>query len=374
MDAKESITLYKKARAHLILNEPFYGQLSSKLEPIIDPNTPTLWTNGINVGFNPKFIESIPFDQLKAEICHEVEHVARGHCWRREARNPKKWNIAADHEINPNLKANGFMLGKDWLLDMQYAGMPAEQIYSMLPDQPQGNQGQGQGPDPSQPDLSEVRDAPPGEAQTLKTDWQVSVIQAANIAKAYGKLPAGMAELVEKLRKAKVDWKSALRKFVQQTSKADYTWTQPNRRYVSQGLYLPSLKSDSLGPIIFYIDTSGSRYSQPARDRAVSEVTEMIYETRPEFTLVICGDSKVQGKPQRFGPDDDIKIELKGGGGTNFEPIFDYVASEGIEPACFIGITDLDGSFPSVAPAYPVLWLAIGDSPAPFGEVLRIED
>src|SRR5208282_5738727 len=41
-------------------------------------------------------------------------------------------------------------------------------------------------------------------------------------------------------------------------AKSDYAWTPPNRRHIARGLYLPSLRSETLGPVVVGVDTSGS--------------------------------------------------------------------------------------------------------------------
>lgn len=46
------------------------------------------------------------------------------------------------------------------------------------------------------------------------------------------------------------------------------------------------------------------------------------------------------------------------------------VTEGGIRPQSLVFLTDLYGSFPPVAPAYPVLWASTGSKKAPFGEVI----
>jgi len=47
-------------------------------------------------------------------------------------------------------------------------------------------------------------------------------------------------------------------------------------------------------------------------------------------------------------------------------------------PVCVVYLTDLDGSFPSVEPEYPVLWCVpegsrSGSRPPPFGEIVAVK-
>jgi len=70
-------------------------------------------------------------------------------------------------------------------------------------------------------------------------------------------------------------------------------------------------------------------------------------------------------------------LNVKGRGGTRFEPVFDYVRDNGIEPECLLYFTDL---FPCDTPDpdwadYPVLWVAPegarGSDPS-FGTVVEL--
>jgi predicted metal-dependent peptidase len=57
-------------------------------------------------------------------------------------------------------------------------------------------------------------------------------------------------------------------------------------------------------------------------------------------------------------------------GGTEFAPCFEWLDDRGIQPQALVFLTDLYGSFPPCAPAYPVLWASTGSRKAPFGEVI----
>jgi predicted metal-dependent peptidase len=73
-----------------------------------------------------------------------------------------------------------------------------------------------------------------------------------------------------------------------------------------------------------------------------------------------------------FAADDPISFDPPGGGGTDFRPVFEWVRKQGIEPACLIFFTDLDGPMPSVEPGYPVLWCCVNKQQAPWGETINL--
>jgi len=71
-----------------------------------------------------------------------------------------------------------------------------------------------------------------------------------------------------------------------------------------------------------------------------------------------------------------LQIEPKGGGGTDFRPVFEWVENQGVNPCCLIYLTDLEcNRFPAHAPAYSVLWIQTGNSGyrVPFGEIVQMK-
>ncbi|MEW5891083.1 MAG: DUF2201 family putative metallopeptidase [Pseudomonadota bacterium] len=382
----------RQARTNMILGQPFFGALVMRLKAVPDPSCKTLWTDGISMGFNPDYVAALPMPELEAGVAHEVLHVANGHTWRRGHRDPKRWNESADLAINPLLREAGFQIGKDWLCDDQYKGLSVEAIYERLPRGHEGGDGEGSGAggsggssasepsgtnsQPGQGDSSsgpgEVRDLPdPDRAAEVEADWKVAVKQAAQAAKMRGDLPGGLQWLVEDTTRNKTDWRSILHRFVQTAARNDYDWRKPNPRYMHMGLYLPALRSEEMGPIVVGVDTSGS--TGEWMSTFFGELSSVVQDVRPERVHVIYVDARVQ-KVDEFGPDDELVLAPKGGGGTRFEPFFEYIEKNDIAPACAIYLTDLYGTFPEQAPGYPVLWAVPNEAKAPFGEVVRIED
>ncbi|HEY6018861.1 MAG TPA: VWA-like domain-containing protein, partial [Candidatus Paceibacterota bacterium] len=324
---------------------------------------------GVDFRFNPEFVLSLTFPELTAVWAHEVAHIMAGHPWRKGNRDHQRCNVAGDYAINPMLVDAGFTLPKGALIDSAFYGKSMEEIYSMLPasDQQQGgNDANGEG----DCGPGEFTAAPNEQQKQLEADWKNATIQAAQIAKAQGKLPAALKGLIAELVETKIDWRAALRKFIQQRAKCDYSWTIPNRRFIQSGLYLPALRSESLPPIIVAIDTSGSTRS--VLKTFASELTAILDETRPEEMQVIYCDAQVQYQ-ETYLPGENVKLRSDGGGGTSFVPVFEHVPSEGIEPACLIYLTDLEGTFPEHEPSYPVLWASTEKHVAPWGETIYID-
>ena len=383
--------MIEKARAGLVLDEPFFAALALKLNLIKDPTCPTGWTDGKSLGYNPKWIEGLTLPQVKGFVAHEVEHVALCHHTRRSERDGKKWNQAGDHVINIMLDDNKFDLPPNGLMDRQYKDMSTDEVFGKLPERKGRGKGEG-GKDDSGEGTSdpggcgEVRDAPgkngqaatPSEMAQAEQETKIAVTQAAQAAKVQGKLPAGIERIVKDLLAAKVDWREILRRFVMSHAKNDYSWTPPNRRYVHQGLYLPSLRSDELGPVVILDDTSGSM-DQEAHQRCASEISGVL-EAYDTSVYVVYVDTRVAGYEVFKREDLPLVINSKGGGGTDFRPGFEWIREQGIDPSCVIYMTDLEcSSYPS-EPGYPVLWAHISggygrerEYKVPFGEVVKVD-
>lgn len=364
------------ARTGLLLDQPFFGVLALQLDVYISRARQTAWTDGKSIGWNPDFVNSLSHDEVIAVFAHEVMHCAAGHCWRRDARQPKKWNIAADYAINQLLRDAKFKLPATALLDPQYDGKWAEWIYDRLPDgceDGSGASGSGTGKDdPS--GMGEVLDAPDGDSSApTEADWQQITQQSLQQAKARGQLPSTLERLINAQVKPVVDWRSALRRFIQDFAKADYAWQQPSRRYMAAGLYLPSLRSHEMGRIAVAVDTSGS-IDDVLLAQFNAELQSIADECKPSVVDVLYCDAHVHRR-ESFQRDEPIILTPCGGGGTDFRPVFDAIDQSDEQPIALVYLTDTYGTFPSSAPEYPVIWAVCGSTQSPtvppFGELIE---
>ena len=378
-------------------------------------------TDGRRLVYNPAFVDKLTPAELEGVLAHEVMHCALAHHCRRGERDAQLWNQAADYAVNPILIGNGITLPKDALIDPAFADLGAEEIYARLmkqgqdsaqaeipPQSPNTGAGDGvnapdqtpqvapletQSPQPQpqqQPELRGLSDRPlpggfgevldavgeddlrasPAEMSRQMHEWVINAGQALCSAKACGHEPNGIERPLGQARQSEHDWRAILRDFIAATNPSDYRWAPPNRRFVSSGLYLPSVGRSGVGEIVVVVDTSGS-IGTIELEQFAGEINSIINEAQPESTRVIYCDAAVQAV-EEFGPSDPIELSPKGGGGTDFVPPFKWVEENGVRPKCLIYLTDLCcHSFPG-PPDYPVLWVTDSHKTAPFGETLRI--
>jgi len=374
-------------------------------------------TDGRHIVYSAAFANSLRPTELEAVLAHEVLHCALGHHCRRGQRDPRLWNEAADLAINPLLVANGFSLPAGALIDPAFEDMSAEEIYSRLVErnhdsssspaaqspQPQdtcgGADSPQQGSTSAQPSESgschqnaeNGKTAPPrpggfgevldatgedgasaseAEKGRQEHEWNIAAGQAIRSAKACGHEPASLDRPLSESRENKQDWRTILRDFIAARTPSDYRWSPPNRRFLASGLYLPSVEQAGLGTIVIGVDTSGS-IGADELEQFAGEISAIADEAQPEAIHVIYCDAAVQSC-QEFKPSEPIHLKPKGGGGTDFRPVFEWVEENGILPVCLIYLTDLCcHSYPPV-PEYPVLWVTDSRRAAPFGETVRI--
>ena len=359
-----------KARTQLLLSQPFFGALALRLKMEPNDTIKTLDVDGKTMRYNPEFVASLPMNVLISAVAHEVCHCMLMHHLRRNHREPEKWNIACDFAVNNILKAAGFTLGDSWYQSDEIGEASADHVYTMLPDMP-GISAYDQASAPGDV-LDGVDPSNEAEVRREEAEWKVAISQSANAAKMMGKLPANLQRLVGELVDSKVCWKSILREFVKATSADDYTWSRPNRRFIGQGMYFPSLYNESIGEIVVAVDTSGS-VTADEMNQFASEITAIMEDVSPSTVHVVYCDTQI-AHTESFTKDDmPLQLNAKGGGGTDFRPPFEWVEEQGIDPACFIYLTDMCcRSFPE-PPAYPTLWIdTSGHSTAPFGQVVEM--
>lgn len=353
-----------RARTALYIDHPFYGILALRLLMVEDTSTKTLCVNYREICYNPEFVATLTHNLTKSAVAHEIGHIFWDHLDRCGARHPRKWNAAGDYGINAGLKEDGFEIGPTWLYDRSFAGMSADEIYSLLPDSPNDDGGWGE--------LDEMKpSSDPGDAAENKLDFQIAAINAAKIAAKQGKLPARLKRLVDSLVDNKVDWRARLRQFVTEVSEADYDWSHPQRRMLPYGYILPSLYSEAMGLVVNALDTSGS-ISNFVLQAFGAEILAIRDAVSPEGMVNIYCDAAV-AHVDVYDEYEPITFEGHGGGGTDFRPPFAYIEQHAIKPACFIYLTDGDGPFPEAPPPYPVLWVMTTDVVPPWGEHVRIE-
>jgi len=388
---QKALQLMLKARVALLLRHRFWGTLALRLKLVADEACDTAAVDGVSMFYAPSFIVKLTHAQIMGLIAHEVMHCALGHPMRLGSRDFGQFNEAGDYAINLAILDAGLELPPDGLVDRQFANMSAEEIYAKRgrgkkPGNNPGNPGQpGNNPGQQQPTNvggcgtfrapttgSLNLPVPKSELEQMAREWQVAAIQAANMAKKAGELSGGLGQVIDALKAPIINPREALKRFLTSVAAEDYSWFPPNKRHIANGLYLPSLRSEKLGTLVFIIDTSASMDSD-ALQQSLAELNIIVDELKPDIVYVLEADTKVH----QFNAFDSDSFPIvaqtfHGRGGTRFAPSFAYLEEHEITPDCAIYFTDLECSDFGEEPPFPVLWLSTNETNAPWGEVLKI--
>ncbi len=193
-----------------------------------------------------------------------------------------------------------------------------------------------------------------------------------------GLLPLFAQRILEELRKPQIDWRTILNDFIQEEV-SDYSFSPPDRRFDDSPFFLPDFneKDEIVKDILFMIDTSGSM-SDAMITAAYSEIKGAIdqFDGKLKGWLGFFDAAIIEPKP--FENEEEFRIiRPAGGGGTDFQIIFEYVHDfmQDKKPASIIILTDGYAPFPQEKLAFgiPVLWLLNNEEvDPPWGKVARI--
>jgi len=162
-----------------------------------------------------------------------------------------------------------------------------------------------------------------------------------------------------------MSWQKILFKYINHHAKLDYSIYPSNKKYLWQGMALPSINSNEL-KIIIAIDTSAS-ISKEQLEQFLSEIQKIMQSFKKYKILLIESDYKIQNITS-FKPPQKLKSTLKGGGSTDFRAVFDYIGKLKEDYKFLIYFSDAEGIFPQKKLKIDTLWVLTKDNKIPFGK------
>lgn len=345
------------ARVGLLINHSFFGNLATRLKMInADEWCSTAATDGRNFYYNSRFICLLKTKEVEFLVGHEVLHVVYDHMGRRDNRDPQIWNIANDYAVNADLKRHKvgqFITSVPCLYEAKYDGKYSEYIYDDLMkgvskvslddlidqmldehmDSEDDSDGEAEGKGRPKPMTQEERDA-------LRQEIKQNIINAAAGSEA-GKLPAGVKRLLDDITDPKMPWRDLIQTNLTSLIKSDYSFSRPNRRGWHMDAIMPGSIPGEEIDVVVALDMSGSISDKQAQ-MFLGEVSGMMQMFDGYKIHVFCFDTSVHN-PQSFSSDNldtMSEYEPKGGGGTDFTSIFDYLKERGEDTKRLIVFTD----------------------------------
>lgn len=366
------------------------------------------------IHFDPGYIDALTLRQTQFMLAHQAMHCALGHFARRGHRTRSRWDIACDFAVNQLLVDDGMEAPPGALIDARYRGLSAEEIYPSIEvgggqstldvhlfDRSESGAGMRGGREThddrrrSERDLrtdesyaasddEDWSDAAPHrrrnegaqaaesspDQEALAQQWQLRLATAAQQAERGGRLGSSWHRALGRLLQPTLPWYALLARHVISRAHHDYSFQKPSRREGSA--ILPRLDSTQL-ELFVVLDVSGS-VSETQLAAFATELESIKGQIRARITLHACDEQLSPDGPWAFEAWEPVTLPatLRGGAGTDFRPVFEWIRESMQRPDLLIYFTDGEGEFPSFAPSYPVIWLVKGPASVPWGERIQL--
>ena len=393
----------------LLLKEPFYAHILGGTVRVISDEIDTaavgirnkLIVLLINEEF---FLKSLTTTSSRVAVLkHETLHLVFRHLFREPKPDHRLMNIAADIVVNQYI--GSWDLPEDAVTlktfpDLRLeSGQTLEYYYNRLADllknpaqdQKDGGGGKGgKGGSEGQSDSAGILSRLLGQSWhsdhslwTKKNDpdaghlehslsGKLVEIAARTPSKSYGNLPAEILHQLDMARanlKPKVNWKRQIRQFAGTSgrSRVYHTMKRVSKRFGTR----PGIRILRYRKLAVVVDTSGS-ISEEVLNMFFSEINH-IHKNGADVVIIECDAAVQQVLPYRR----NRKFNVKGGGGTNYDPAFQYLRDNRNKQfdGC-IYLTDGYAPEPKVKPPCRLLYVItpdgnIGDHLA-WGRTIRI--
>ena len=360
--------LLTHAKSQLTTKHPYFGMLASKLKHEESSTIKSYASNGVRFLYNPDFIAQRDKEELFFILTNCVMHHVLSHQQRRLGRRGGLWQLATDYAINNLLAKNGFTIPPGANYNKEYKDMYAEEIYTLLHEISMQDPHAFDAQEQIQETL-ELKNIQEQLDPQTESQWQYASSISEQIAQKKSMLPLGMERLGKKLETKNVDWRFELYNAINRHMRNNYAFMPPSKKHLSRGFILPSLSSDTLS-LCVAIDTSGS-IDESLLGSFIGEFSA-IMQSFPSIKIeLILADAKVHGHYTFFG-NDKLDFKIKGGGGTDYRPVFEYIEANLPMNTMLLYFTDGDGWFPKYAPNYEVLWALSRKAKTPFGRALEL--
>lgn len=417
----------KKQRTKLYMFAPGTYMMGGNMPIVLSTDIDTYATDGEKIYVNVDFSETLTDLEVRGVILHEIAHKSRGHHLRRpDWCDPYLWNVACDYSINGDL-LNSQNYGKDFLLPddglvhqkHSYSGWSCERIAKHLKENDPrfsddekdeseeegggghegdwGVEGEDSGGNNNKEEggggkeggdahkggnekpkpFGEILDSPvkeSGDAEAIREAYrklQEDLVEAEMIERAMGSGAGGGltgVALKELLRPCPT---TLIRPFLQKSFQRKRSWRRPNKRFSRNGSYFPG-KSRVDGELVCCIDSSGSvGWSDFQKFQSV--IVNSALDLGVTKVKVAYVDSYIHMNPETSKPwfefnlsrssTKSFHMDFYGGGGTSFDPIFNYIKDNDEKVRSLIYMTDGHGACNIPRPPYPVLWLTTSVAP-----------
>lgn len=349
----------------------FYSSILFSLKQEWDTTIPTAGIDGKTIFINPDFFCNLNEQEQVGLLAHEVCHIGFQHITTFKLYNRNKyskkiehdlWNKAGDYVINLALVTAGYHLPKGGLLDYDFEGMTTHQVYCILHDKVNELSYQfGDG------DIIYPSDTgtPIDNAILDKLEKEINFTLAKSKLNAEiagenpGTIPGEITRKLEKAINPKLPFEIILANYMSSYAKDDFSFKKPNRRFLSSDIYIPGQFSEHICNLTCAFDTSGSITGKTLATfrNSIRIINE---ELKPEKITLLTFDTEIRGEESITDSNQIMNIKFKGGGGTELQPIINWIKLN--KPEVTLIFTDGDFYAPSFnGVTTDIIWIIEND-------------
>ena len=367
-----------QAKAKLLVDYPYFGTIASRLELVQNDDIQAFKSNGIKLEYNSDFFDEIELSEMEFAFANGAMHASLAHESRKSGRSGWLWQMATDYAVNDMLVENG--MDRPWqaTYSKRFSGLYAEEIYAELKDDILRDELEYEADD-----IDDVKNDSNSDEQSQEHSHEPERIEQDDLLKEQlfeefakatldaemkkDELPDGLERFFDLSKNGKINWRDELKAALDRYHKDDYTLMPPNKKFLHMGIYLPSSTSQRF-QLVVAVDSSGS-VDDTLLNEFLSELNFLMDSVQNyKIDLLVC-DEKIHSH-KTFYSGDLLECDVKGSGGTDFRPVFEFIDNELRDTKLLLYFSDLEGLFPHEHPSYDVKWISPKEEEVPFGEII----
>lgn len=337
----------EKAFKKLLVQKPFYGIFCLSLPKSITTNIDTLAVSKkglyMELLINPDFWNTLTDDEQLAVLQHELSHIALQHMFMNDYFDDHELlNICADLEVNSyidNLPKDALRASMFGLQD----GLGVKAYYEALKGKIDTSK---LGLLDDHGNWKEFDKLPDATKQLIQNNINTLLKNTAEqVAKSRGTIPSEFSEIIQKLLEPKPEifnWKAYFKRLLGNIYDVNIRMTRrkPSKRFDDA----MGIKHRKRVSILVAVDTSGSVYTEELQD-FFNEI-DYIYKAGARVTIIQC-DAQINAITEYDGKN---WPEIKGRGGTWFDPPVDYYIEHKRDYSALVYFTDGGAPLPKNSP------------------------
>jgi len=360
---------------------PYFGTLASKIDVVINDDIEAFKSDGQKLEINSDYLQNLELSEMEFVFANGAMHASLAHEMRKNNRSGWLWQMATDMAVNDMLVKNDLDMPYGAQYRERFSGMYAEEIYAELKDDILRNDEDLEYEAYDSDDIEQKENEQKEQnEQSSQEQLQEELLQEQLFAEEAialleskmqtGEAPATIERFFQLSDFGKVDWRDELRIALDKYFRDDYVVMPPSKKLLYSGIYLPSNVSQTFR-LVIAVDSSGS-IDEVLLNEFLSEVNFLMTLVQNyQIELLIC-DEKIRSH-KTFYSGDVLEVDVKGGGGTDFCPVFHFINENFDDVKLLLYFTDLDGVFPQNSPDYEVKWVSVKRKEIPFGNFIILQ-